>query len=183
MQIQLDYETETTVAVFWSPILAQQAEARLREANIGVSLVPLPTGRYPLADVSLGDEVSGVVRGACIGAPLGALLGVLLALLSIGPALMVVAGLGLAGAIAGALVGSLIGSAARARFDDDVAASLVVQGSRPATGVVAHTNALDGSTARAYETLRQVGKCVFLDPTTVNLEQEVGAGLVRTLTS
>ncbi len=183
MQIQIDYETETTVAAFRTSSMAEQAAAQLRAAHIGVSLISLPRGRYQLADASLGAEVTGVLRGACIGAPIGALAGVVLAISRVGWAPAVVVGLAVAVALAGALVGGLIGSAAGARFDDDMAESLVVQGRGAAVGVVAHTNLLDGSTARAYTILRQAGAIVFLDATTVAVEEaeplEAAGALIR----
>jgi hypothetical protein len=170
MQVQVDYETETTVAAFPSPHLARQAAARLGDAHIGASMMPLPRGRYQLADARLGDEVAGVVRGACIGAPVGALLGALLAISGVGWWTLAIVCLAVIGALAGALVGGLVGSATRAHFDDDLAAALVVQQSHVAVGVVAHTNLLDGSTRRAYDILRESGARVFLDPTTLDLE-------------
>lgn len=71
MQIQVDYETESTLALFWSRHTASGAVYQLRLADIPWSQVPLAPGRYQIADTSLGDDTVGVLRGARAGAPSG----------------------------------------------------------------------------------------------------------------
>jgi hypothetical protein len=86
-----------------------------------------------LEDLSLGQEVSGVIRGLEIGVFAGAAVGVGVAAYLGVEGAAGIAGLAGAGALAGSVVGSIDGAAAAARYDDDAAQSLEL---RPGTTAV-----------------------------------------------
>jgi hypothetical protein len=164
MEVQSDYETELVLAVFPTLDEAQGAMERLARQGIhtdGARQVALPPARYDLADGTLGEEVSGVLRGAEIGAPAGAVVGLGAAAL-LGAVPQVLAGLAVGGAFMGAVLGALEGAVLRARFDDDVAAVHEVRDGNPQVLLVLHMVGSDG-TARARRVLSSAGAIAFLD--------------------
>src|SRR5438093_11289498 len=78
MHVRTDYETEDILAVFDDPERARAVIPGLR-AELGdphrVVAVPLPAGRYQLADTSLQEVVHDAMRAAGLSVPLGALAG------------------------------------------------------------------------------------------------------------
>jgi hypothetical protein len=167
MEVQSDYETELVLAVFRTVDDAEGALQRLAEQHVhaeGARHMVLPPGRYDLADVTLGEEMDGIVRGVEIGAPAGAALGLGAAAGLLGGAPEVLAGLAAGGAMLGGVLGALEGAVIRARFDDDVAAVHAVREDDPEILLVLHTPGADGSTARAHRVLTSAGALAFLDP-------------------
>ncbi len=172
MKTQLDYETDSTLAVFESAAQANLAASRLQAMKISTDAirhVPLAPGIYQLADPSLGEEVAGILRGAEFGLPAGAALGLGVAASLGGAGPEVFAGLAGAGALVGAIVGSMDGAAVRARYDDDVAESIELPAGSSALLLVVETHS-DGTTGQARNALKHAGALAFLDPELYPLE-------------
>jgi hypothetical protein len=170
MEIQSDYESELILAVFPALEDAQRGLLRMAEQHVradGARQLPLLPGRYDLADGTLGEEVSAVVRGAEIGVPAGAVLGLgAAATLLGGSTLEVMAGLAAGGAFVGGVIGALEGAVLRARFDDDAAGVHEVRAGSSEVLLVVHLASADGSAARARRALNAAGALAFLDSTT-----------------
>jgi hypothetical protein len=172
MDIQTDYETDTTLAVFRSNEAASQAVRQLELRGIrpeSLRHVPLSTGRFQLADTSILEEAAGALRGAEIGIPVGAVLGLGLAVSVAGGTPTVLAGLAGAGAMAGALLGGLEGAVLRTHFDDDVASMLEVAPGDGSTLIVIATSSADGTTRHARKEQRDAGAIAFLDQATFDI--------------
>ena len=169
METQSDYESELILAVFPTLEEAERGVLQLAQQHVrtdGARHMPLLPGRYDLADGTLGEEVSAVVRGAEIGVPAGAVLGLGAAATLLGGASPeVMAGLAAGGAFVGGVLGALEGAVLRARFDDNVAAVHVVRDGSNDVLLVVHIASADGSGARARRALHAAGAMAFLDST------------------
>jgi hypothetical protein len=172
MDVRTDYETEDIIAVFDDPEVARRAARRVRVA-LGdprkVSVVPLPPGRYQLADNRLQEVLQGAVRSARLSVPLGALAGLGLAAVAlpgVGP--VAIAGLAAAGAVGGLVVGSMIGAINRTRWDPDPAPFIDVGPDSRRMAVIVQASPALGrrETTRAIRHLARGGAIAFLDPTT-----------------
>jgi hypothetical protein len=172
VRIQTDYETELTLAVFASPVQAEEAVLALRSAAVpdeAIQLTALGSGTYQCVDPFLGEEFSGVLSGAGFGAPIGAALAVGVAM-PLAATWDVVAWLAVAGFGAGALVGSIIGSAVGAHYDDDIAQEIYISPDSLAVIVVTETS--NYHTRRARVALSRAGAIGFLDPSLYPPEEE-----------
>lgn len=167
MEIQSDYETDVTMAVFRTSDAVEGALRRLAESGVKLydaRRIELGPGRYDVADTSIADEVGGAVRGAEIGLPAGAVVGLGVAASLFGSSPDMIAGIAGAGALAGGMLGAFEGAVLRTHFDDDAAAAYRVPDADPEFVLVLHTTAADGSTARAHRALAAAGATAFLDP-------------------
>jgi hypothetical protein len=171
MEIQSDYESELILAVFRTLEDAHRGVTRLAEQHVhtdGARQLPLQPGRYDLADGTLGEEISAVVRGAEIGVPAGAVLGLgAAATLLGGSSPEVMAGLAAGGAFVGGVLGALEGAVLRARFDDDVAAVHEVRHGSSEVLLILHLVSADGLAARARRALNAAGAVAYLDSSTL----------------
>jgi hypothetical protein len=179
MEVQSDYETDLVLAVFRTSGEAEIAMGRLAQDHVqtdDIRMTTLPPGRYDLADGMLGEEMSGVMRGAEIGVPAGAVvgLGAAASLLS-GPSAEVLAGLAIGGAFAGAVLGALEGAVLRARFDDGAAAVHHVAIDQPEALLILHTASANDGPNRARRILRSAGAVAFLDSTVLQLKDQFAA--------
>ena len=175
MEVQSDYETELILAVFATLEVAQNALRRMLAQRIHADdahHVVLPPGRYDLADNTLGEEMSALMRGAEIGVPAGAVIGLGAAASLLGGSPEALAGLAAGGAFVGGVLGALEGAVLRARFDDDVAAVHEVPEGIPQTLLVLHTVGSDGTTARARRFLTSAGALAFLDASTLQISPD-----------
>jgi hypothetical protein len=174
MDPQVDYETDSTLAVFPSASAASDALESLARSRIhpdGWRQAPLEAGTYQLADTSMAEEAAGALRGVEVGAPVGAVMGFGLAASVVGGAPdATLAALAGAGALAGAVLGGLEGAVLRTRFDDDVSDSIEVAEDGSATLLALRTSSADGTTGRARRALRRAGAVAFLDPTTFEVD-------------
>jgi hypothetical protein len=166
MKTQTDYETDVSLAVFESAGQAEVGIVHLRAHRIDVHTArmgALSAGSYQCVDPSLGELVTGIVRGAELGAPIGAALGLGGALFVSHGGPEIVVGLVLVGLVVGALFGSLIGAAVRAHYDDDVALRIDVRDSTPVVLLLVETHStwLAGP---ARQVLSRAGALAFLDP-------------------
>ena len=169
MEIQPDYETDVTMAVFRTSGEAESALRRLEESGVAVyevRQVELAPGRYDVADTSVAEEASGALRGAEIGVPAGAVVGAGLAVSLLGGTPEVIAGIAGAGALAGGVLGAFEGAVLRTHFDDDVAPVHAVPDEDPEVVLIVHTTGTDGGTANAHRVLLAAGASAFLDATT-----------------
>ncbi len=173
MQVQSDYETDLILAVFPTLEGAAHAVERLAQQHIhadGARHLVLPPGRYDLADVTLGEELSGVVRGVEFGAPAGAVIGLGAAASLLGGASPeVLAGLAAGGAFVGGILGALEGAVLRARFDDNVAAVHEVHAGFPEVLLILQAESADDSATRARRLLTAAGALAFLDASALQL--------------
>ena len=172
MRIQVDYETDFTLAVFYFADQARRAAGELRAAGVATSamrITPLAAGRYQTIDPQLGEEFGGALRGAVVGASAGVVLGLGMALAIGTSSLNVFAAAGAAGILAGALVGSLVGAEVRARYNDDIAQQIYV--SPQSSALLLLTATPNGVTRRARQALRRAGAVGFLDPSTYPAEE------------
>jgi len=174
MQVQLDYETELTLALFSSRDQADQAVDQLRSHGTKGDMISertLGSGIYQVADGTLGEEMSALWKGALIGVPLGVVGGVLLAV-ALGDGPITTLWIGLAGAANGAILGGFLGAIMRARFDDDVAPTLAVTEGEDLVLVAVETSGSPASeTSRVRSDLKESGALGFLDPSVPQTER------------
>jgi len=167
MEVQIDYETELTLAVFRSSEQANEAISRVRAAGIrpeAIARFSLAPGRYQVEDDSLDEENHGARDGALLGAPLGAAAGAALGAALPGAGPTIAAGLAAAGAAEGALLGGFVGGIAHAHFDDDPAREIEVPADQQYALVIVRTGG--GATSekgRARAALRGAGAIGFID--------------------
>jgi len=170
MHVRYDYETEDILAVFDNPDAAREAVRRVRQA-IGdphrVTAMPLPPGRYQVADLSLPEVVHGAMHMAAKSVPLGILAGLGLAAAAVpGAGALALAGLGLAGAIGGLVVGAMTGAIERTRWDRDPAQFVEVPPDSEYMLVTVEASPAPGrrETSRVMGILVRAGALGFLDP-------------------
>src|SRR5690349_15332768 len=111
MQIQADYETDVTLAVFRTMAQLEAAVQQLVHAGLhpdALDRQDLAPGRYELVDTTPSEEVSGAVRGIGIGLPAGAAVGGVAASFFGAPP-EILAAAASAGAVAGGLLGAFEG--------------------------------------------------------------------------
>ena len=171
MHVRPDYETEDILAVFDDPESARRAVQRLR-ADLGdphrVIAIPLPPGRYQVADTSLQEVVHGALRTARVSIPVGALAGVGLGAVAIpGVGLAALAGLAVAGALGGFVVGGMTGAIKRTRWDRDMAGFLTIPPGSNSVLVIARASPAPArrETGHVIGFLVRAGARAFLDPT------------------
>jgi hypothetical protein len=167
VRIEIDYETVATVTVFENSKQAEGAFELLREVGISRPLIhtrDLAPGRYQCRDPSLDEVTAGVLSGAALGMLAGVTVGLAFAAASgrRDPELFVSLA---AIVIACTVVGSLVGSAIRARYDDDVAASIDLTHTNSAVLVLVETHSLP-ATRRARQALTETAALATLDPST-----------------
>jgi hypothetical protein len=170
MHPQLDYEMEDILAVFDNPDAAREAVRRAREI-VGdphrVMAVPLPRGRYQVADLSVQEIVHGAMRTARKSVPLGTLAGLGMAALALpGAGAVAMAGMALAGAVGGLVVGGMTGAIARSRWDPNPADVLTVPPDSQAMLVIVRASPAPArkETSRVLSVLARAGAVAFLDP-------------------
>jgi hypothetical protein len=167
MEVQSDYETEVTLAVFRTADALEAALQRLRAGRVefeAMRRLELGPGHYALADTSMAEQVGGALRGVGIGVPAGAAIGVVVAAAALaGASPEVMAGMAGAGALAGGFLGAYGGAILRTRFDDDVAVMHHVIESDPHVVLVLYTSGANRATANARRLLAEAGAIAFLD--------------------
>ncbi len=166
MEVQSDYETDVTLAVFRTADDLEAAMQRLTAERVefeAMRRLQLQPGRYALADTSMSEQLHGALRGIEIGVPAGAAVGLGVAASLVGSSPMVLAGVAGAGALAGAFLGAFEGAVARTRFDDDVTPVHHVVDDDPEMVLVLYTSGISRTTARARRLLAASGAIAFLD--------------------